>query len=70
MRSTYIKEHSDTVQTIGKKQEPVHLPIETKPNESGLAKRKNVLKKQRIEAGWYFFLFLKTQIMQFLGSVF
>lgn len=50
MRSTYIKEHSDTVQTIGKKQEPVHLPIETKPNESGLAKRKNVLKKQRIEA--------------------
>lgn len=50
MRSTYIKEHSDTVQTIGKKQEPVHVPIETKPNESGLAKRKNVLKKQRIEA--------------------
>ncbi|XP_078262775.1 kinectin isoform X2 [Rhinoraja longicauda] len=50
MRSTYIKEHSDTVQTIGKKQEPVHLPMETKPNESGLAKRKNVLKKQRTEA--------------------
>ncbi|XP_072895994.1 kinectin isoform X3 [Hemitrygon akajei] len=49
MRNPYIKEHSETAQTTSKKQDPVLLPMETKPNESGLVKRKTMPKKQRIE---------------------
>ncbi|XP_069773056.1 kinectin isoform X2 [Narcine bancroftii] len=50
VRSTCVKELSDSPQTISKKQDPVLLPMETKPNESGLVKRKTVPKKQRLEA--------------------
>ncbi|XP_059813474.1 kinectin isoform X2 [Hypanus sabinus] len=49
MRNPYVKEHSETAQTTSKKQDPVLLPMETKPNESGLMKRKTMPKKQRIE---------------------
>ncbi|XP_067847672.1 kinectin isoform X2 [Heptranchias perlo] len=49
VRSAYIKEHTESVQTVIKKQEPVLVSMETKPHESGLAKRKSLPKKQRIE---------------------
>ncbi|XP_051871634.1 kinectin isoform X2 [Pristis pectinata] len=48
-RSTCIKEHSESAQTISKKQDTMLLPMESKPNESGLVKRKTVPKKQRVE---------------------
>ncbi|XP_072345791.1 kinectin isoform X2 [Scyliorhinus torazame] len=44
-----IKEHTESVQTVLKKQEPVLLSMESKPHESGLGKRKTASKKQRIE---------------------
>ncbi|XP_038635408.1 kinectin isoform X3 [Scyliorhinus canicula] len=43
------KEHTESVQTVLKKQEPVLLSMESKPHESGLGKRKTAPKKQRIE---------------------
>ncbi|XP_062905401.1 kinectin isoform X3 [Mobula hypostoma] len=49
MRNPHVKEHSETAQTTSKKQDPVLLPMETKPNESGLVKRKTMPKKQKIE---------------------
>ncbi|XP_041069797.1 kinectin isoform X5 [Carcharodon carcharias] len=44
-----IKEHTESVQSVTKKQEPMLLSMETKPHESGLGKRKTAPKKQRIE---------------------
>ncbi|XP_078418804.1 kinectin isoform X5 [Cetorhinus maximus] len=45
-----IKEHTESVQAVIKKQEPMLLSVETKPHESGLGKRKTAPKKQRIES--------------------
>ncbi|XP_067895296.1 kinectin isoform X3 [Heterodontus francisci] len=49
VRGAYIKEHTESVQTVVKKQEPVLLSMEPKLHESGLGKRKTAPKKQRIE---------------------
>uniref|UniRef100_UPI00398F356F kinectin isoform X2 n=1 Tax=Pristiophorus japonicus TaxID=55135 RepID=UPI00398F356F len=49
VRSAYIKEHTESVQMVIKKQEPVLQSMEAKPHESGLVRRKTVPKKQRVE---------------------